>query len=532
MKNGTHTKQGLIIIILILIAIPYFTALQHGFVYDDHGSIEENPFLQNVSNISRVITLQTITDNTIADGRRPAVIMSYFMDRIVWGLKPFGYHLTNLFLHLLVVTLLFLLVQRLQKTQNPFPAVAAALIFGLHPVLIEAIQVPAFREDLLVAAFTLLYLLAALKKGRMALFALPLLVFALASKESAAMAPILLAWLWGCFPKYRPEKKTASGLLIGSFALVGIFIVLWSMAGSLQAASEEWSGLGLQFPANFLTAPWLWIKTLRILIIPYPLIADYVVSPVTSVFALPFLLGFTVTCAWIAGAVILRRRAPHIAFGMGLMLIAFIPVANLVPLYNPFAERYLYFLTTGFALIMAFLFYAIPKTQIRAALLAIVCAVYAVTTVARLDDWTDDTTLWSKTLKQEPQSARAHTWIGLELKRQGKLQEAFDHFVKANELHPADISALINIGVIYGQQNMLEQSEAMLREAIRRRPNKADAHWNLAMCLYQQERFKEAEQEVEATLKIDPRHIMANRALAEMQYRTENPGPAETPAPQ
>jgi len=532
MKNEMNRKPGLIVIILILIAIPYFTALQHGFVYDDHGSIEENPFLQDPSNIAQVITLQTITDDTIADGRRPVVIMSYFIDHTLWGIKPFGYHLTNLFLHLLVVTLLFLLVQRLQKKKQIFPAVAAALIFGLHPVLTEAIQVPAFREDLLVAAFTLLYLLTALKKGRMALFALPLLVLALASKESAAVAPILLAWLWSCFPECRPEKKSVFGLLVGSFALVGIFIVLWSMGGSLQAASEEWSGLGLQFPANFLTAPWLWVKTLRILIIPYPLIADYVVNPVTSLFTLPFLLGLTITGAWIAGAVSLRQRAPHIAFGMGLMLIAFIPVANLVPLYNPFAERYLYFLTIGFALIMAYLFYAISKTQVRAALLAIVCAVYAVTTVIRLDDWSDDMTLWTKTLEQEPQSARAHTWIGLELKRQGKLQEAFDHFVKANELHPADISALINIGVIYGQQNMLEQSETMLREAIRRRPNKADAHWNLAMCLYQQERLEEAAREVKATLKIDPRHIMANRAKVEIQHKPKDPGPTETSVPQ
>ena len=503
-------KPGLLLVLLILVAVPYVTALSHGFVYDDHGSIAENPFLENASNLGNVLTLRTIGDRTVSDGRRPMVLLSYFIDRLLWKVQPFGYHLTNLILHLVAVLLLVRLVLRLVPGDH-FLAFAAGLLFGLHPVLTEAVQVPAFREDLLSSVFTLLFLLAALRVGPLQGLAIPALLLAILSKESAAAAPLLLAWLCISFP--RTWSRSRGALIAAGLVLSGLFVAIWSRTGSLHAASEEWAGLGLQFPANLFTAPWLWARALRLFAWPWPLLADYVVRPVSHLADLRFGLGVLAVFAWAGTALFLRRRAPLLAFGMGWVMIGFLPVANLVPLYNPFAERYLYFLAMGFALGAAFLIARIPRTRVRAGTLGAVCAVYAVVTMIRLTAWADDFTLWSTTLAQEPKSSRAHTWVALELKKRGETLEALAHFQEADKLYPADVSALINIAVMYGQQGRFQDAEKLLREAVRRQPNKADAHWDLAVALQSQDRTNEALAEVRRTLQIDPRHPSARAVL-------------------
>ena len=533
-------KPGYWVPLLILVAILYATGLPHGFVYDDHGSIAENPFLDEPGSFQKVLTFQTLADSSVSDGRRPLVILSYLLDRAVWGLKPFGYHLTNLFLHLIVVALVLVLVRRVQPERGMFLAFAAALLYGLHPVLTETVQCPAFREDILLTLFVLLFLLATTRQ-RTAWLAIPALAFALLAKESAVIAPVLALWMWLCFPSTRPRRGTAFALTGISAVVVLLFAALWFRSGPLQAAASEQAAMALPFPANLLTAPWLWVKELRVLVWPHPLIADYVITPIMQISDWKFLAGAAALLAFAVSAVALVRRAPWIAFGMGWMLIGFAPVSNIVPLYNPFAERYLYVIAVGFALITAQLLSLLPERNWRccaarsdesgesaclhshAVLLALICAVYTGLTVNRIVDWTDDLSLWSKTLLQEPRSARAHTWVGLSYKKAGKIELALKHFNEADILNPREISGLINIAVLYGQHGRFADAEKLLREAVSRRPDKADAHWNLAVALDAQGRKDESMGEVRETLKLDPRYPAAVACTNQLAGKTEAP---------
>jgi protein O-mannosyl-transferase len=499
-------RQGSIALLLIAVAATYFAALPHGFVYDDHGSIEENTFLKDPANLNSVLSLRTVTDPTVPDGRRPLVILSYFLDQALWGLKPIGYHLTNIFLHLSVVVLVFALVTRLSgPSKEPFLSFAAALLFGLHPVLTEVVNLPAYREDLVVSAFLLLYLLAAARGTdgwRQALLSTVALTLALASKESAAVAPALLLWLWICFPATRARRPVR---LLGPHALiVAVFAVLWLRGGPLHAALSSSLGRALRFPTNLLTAPWLWFKAVRMLAWPHPLLADYVVNPVSEISDTRFWVGAGALLASAAASLSLIRRRPWISLGLGWMLLGFLPVCNLVPLYNPFAERYLYFLAIGFAILLAHGLSRIMDSPRRAALLAAAAAAYAGLSVFRLADWADDYTLWSRTLACEPRSSRAHTWLGLELKHRGSPEKALEEFLEADRLNPYDVTALINIGILYGEQDRLADAEAVLREAVRRRPDKADTHGNLSVALRAEGKNREAAAEASRTLEMDP----------------------------
>lgn len=511
-------RHGYTVLLLILIAIPYVTALQHDFVYDDHGSIVENPFLEERSSFVRALTFRTLADPTIHDHGRPVVIVTYLIDRALWGLRPFGYHATNVLIHLANVLLALVFFRRIllrdpDRPPSPFFLAATALLFGLHPVLTEAIQVPAFREDLLVTGFLLVFLIAGTSRGLRLTGALPALVLALGSKESAVIGPALLLWLWVAFPRARPPKGQAAAIWLSSVAATAFFVGAWLRGGPLQASAPALKGLALPFPANLLTAPWLWLKTLRLLVMPFPLLADYVIDPVLSATDWRYAVGAATLVLTCTVALTPVRRWPWLAFGAGWILLAFLPVSNLAPLYNPFAERYLYLPAAAFAMLLGRAFRTVQPPRLRAFLLAGFCASYTAISSLRLTDWANDYTLWSRTLTEEPRSARAHTWLGLEMKKRGDYEEAYHCFRHADQLKPQDVSALINLGVLYAQSGRIAEAERIFRKAVERRPDKADAHWNLGMALHALGRDREASAEFARTLEIDPRHRAARATL-------------------
>ena len=495
-----------ILALLILVAVPYLTALNHVFVYDDHGSIIENTRLQEPGLVRDIIGLHTLTDPAVPDGRRPVVLLSYLADRALWGLRPIGFHATSLLIHLCNTLLLLALARKLAPPERQPLAFSAALLFGLHPVLIEAVQSPAFREDLLVTFFLLSYLLLATRRDTSAWFSIVPLILALLSKETAVIGPILLFAIWLCMPHLRPPRRRGVGLTILSLAAAVIFAGVWLSSGPLQATGDIAFGTELRYPQNLLTLPYLWLKTLRVVIAPYPLIVDYVIRPVHSALAPRFVAGTLAVLASLALFFVLRRRQPLAALGLGWMMIAFVPVSNLIPLYNPFAERYLYCVVPGFALIFATLLATPASPRIRAILLACAAAAYACLAILRLADWQTDLALWSRTIRDEPYSARAYTWVGLEMKHQRDPRGAMMMFRAAAALNPKDVSPLINMAIIEGEQGRLAEAEALLREAVLRRPDKADAHWNLAVALQLQGKTNEAQEAIRHTLEQDPRH--------------------------
>ena len=76
------------------------------------------------------------------------------MDSYLWGITPFGFHLTSVLLHIAVGSALFWLVVLLSKNEQI--ALWTALIYVVHPVHTEAVAYVAGRADSLCALFILL----------------------------------------------------------------------------------------------------------------------------------------------------------------------------------------------------------------------------------------------------------------------------------------------------------------------------------------------------------------------------------------
>jgi hypothetical protein len=328
-------------LVLLAAAAAYAPGLFHALVYDDHGTIVENDFLAAPANLLRAVTLQTLADPHVIDGQRPVLLATAFLDRAVWGLNPFGWHLTSLLLHLAATTAFFLLLVRLQAGGVAIPA----LLFALHPALSEAVQMPSYREDLLAGLFALLYLGACARgrtAGSLAWFALALL-----SKESASAAPAMAAALWWLLPATRPPRRAVLLHLSACAILIAAYAALGFLQRPLQAAGVSWNGYSLPWPQNVLCAPGILLDYVRLLLLPWPLCAD------RGVTAIPWPIALCVVAALVVVAWRARVRHPLAALGLFWLLLAFVPVSNLLPLFNPVGERYLYLLAPGLLLVLA-----------------------------------------------------------------------------------------------------------------------------------------------------------------------------------
>ena len=480
---------------LAVAASPWLVGLSYPFLYDDVGMIAENAFLESPANFGKVLSGQTLADPHVVNGRRPAVLATYFVDRALYGLQPAGWRFTSLLLHLGCAALLVGLLGRL--TGRAYFAAAAGILFALHPALSEAVHAPGFRADVLCLFFVLAFLHAFLASGNRAAIGriggLVFLALALLSKETAVVAPVALGALMILFPAAFPaSRRKNAAWLAGSVGLAVGFFALWALLPTdLQAAGGAWNGESLRFPEMLFSAPALWARSLRLLLVPWPLNVTPGFEPVASAASVRLAWGLVwlALCAW--GAWKARRAAPEISLGLVWMLAFFAPVSNLWPLLHPVADRYLYPLAPGFAIVAAWIL-SHQSRQGRTLGLAALAAIYGLLLALRLGQWESAEKLWVAAYVQNPKSATAATWLGLLREEAGDAAGAREFYAAAVEANPRAEPAWANWGILEGRAARWAESERLLRRVVELRPEGAKGWYDLSVCLERQGRTNEA----------------------------------------
>jgi hypothetical protein len=177
---------------------------------------------------------------------RPTVHLSFAIDHALWGMRPLGYHLNDLLLHLVNVVLFLALVRRLLPGVRAAAAVGGAMVLLLHPSVVAVVPVIPRRIDLLAAAFmigSLLCLSRPVRRPGSFALGLALGLCALGSKESALALPVLHgAWVWlgsaeRGFGRRLREAFRASWPLWAVAA--GFFLLRWSVLGGLGGVASD-----------------------------------------------------------------------------------------------------------------------------------------------------------------------------------------------------------------------------------------------------------------------------------------------------
>ena len=111
----------------------YWPVTGHGFVnYDDTDYVTANPQVQAGFSAKG---LAWVWRSEVARNWHPVTMLSHMLDSQLYGLRPWGHHLTSLLFHVANTVLLFLLLWGM--TGAVWRSAVVAALFALHPLHVE-----------------------------------------------------------------------------------------------------------------------------------------------------------------------------------------------------------------------------------------------------------------------------------------------------------------------------------------------------------------------------------------------------------
>jgi uncharacterized membrane protein YhaH (DUF805 family) len=248
MKTRSRRRTALLAAALASAVIwAYSNGLGGPFVFDDAHSVAENPAIQ-IDDLSWNSLARAAREGAYA--RRPVANITFAANHVAGGLDPWGYHATNVAIHvgsaLALVLFLTLLLARDDPRRKWFPW-TAGFLWALHPIQTQSVTYVTQRMTSLAGLFYFAGLAAYLSarrarglaiSGWFALTAL-LLALGLGTKEIVAIFPftILAIEFWMPPATDRKTAFTAAGLGVALVAL--LVLAVPGLAGDLLPSAES-----------------------------------------------------------------------------------------------------------------------------------------------------------------------------------------------------------------------------------------------------------------------------------------------------
>ena len=473
--NDKFTVPILLIILISLTS--YFNIFNNEFVWDDHVFILDNPDVRSLSNLPLFFSQDV-------DGLyRPLRSVHYAIVYFFAGKNEFLYHFNSLFFHAIISILIFLIIYGIINKKNI--SLISALIFAAHPVHTERVANITAGFDLLGIFFMLLsfYFYIKYSKSKNKKYCLSsLLLFFLAvfSSEEAITLPLLIILHELSFNREKLNTKNAiTKNIVNNYLFYFIIALLYLAARFIvvgfKGRVEEY--LAGNFLLTMLTMLKVYVYYIYLMVLPLNLTLFREVEAATSIFDFKVLISalILITIAFFA---IKNYKNKVVFFSVFWFFIALIPFSNILPLQVFMAERYLYVPSIAFSLLVSYLLVELFNFQFRiikneniikhiiVVFVVLLLAFYVFSTINRNNDWKDDMTLWSKTIKTNPNSSRAHDNLGFTYERAGETEKALQEFEIAVRLQPDNFRALANLGVAYAKFGFYNKSITALEKSI------------------------------------------------------------------
>jgi len=476
----------------------------------------------------------------------PLTWMTLGLDYALWGMKPLGYHLTNLLLHAANAAVFFLVARPLLARAAPAftgktltaGAAAAALFFALHPLRAESVAWVTERRDLLSGLFFLLtvvtYLIAR-EPGRedaRPWAVLSVICYALGclAKSMVVTLPVILLIL-DVYPLRRislAQWRTSAGraLLIEKAPYVGLAVAtavmaVWAQQANHYLTSLEKLSLFERVPLTLYSLAFYAGKT----VLPLGLSPLYElpvrINPLELRFALSALAVVIVTL----GVVVLARRwmAPVTVWTAYVLSVA--PVSGL--LHNGHRlphDRYSYLSCLPWALLfggaVAAALVAVRTRVIRQPLarLAVGTAVawligLSFMTWHQAKVWRDNDTVWRYALDADPECAICHSNLGVSLYNRRIIDLAMERFERSIALRPDRVRTHGNLGLALMAAGRSKEAVPHFEQVLEKFPMHSETRNNLAVALLQIGQYEPAIAQLREILRYEPDHVLAHTNL-------------------
>lgn len=422
--NRAHA--WLVALLLALTGLGFARSLSGEFLYDDRLTVERNPAVADldalVASLGSPMWEFAGAEGNLAVGYwRPLANVALAAARAAGRGDPLAFHALSVLLHLLATWAAFRLVRRVSGDETC--AFFAALLFGLHPVHVEAVAWISAVNEPLCGLFVLLSVHAFLAWRERGSAGVPIAAGAwfalgLLSKELAVAAvPLAVAIdvsrrATGRERAWFPRRLVAYApfvVVLAAWYLARAFVFESALAGFDRTTTEygvsalrlfalrvELLGRGLGLA--------LWPATSRVFHPFVPACSWSQLGP--ALIVLTGWLGLALM-AW-------RKRSFALLFGTLAAPLALLPLSARVSSLGlfPLAERYLYVAILGVVLVLAVTaFHALPRAG-AALVLTALALVLGWSTHRRSAVWHDEKTLLTTAVLEAPRSPYAHWVLG------------------------------------------------------------------------------------------------------------------------
>jgi len=521
--------------ILLLVAVAaalYLPTLQNGFVFDDP------PLFVGAEAGDEILPWPRFFTQATHSFYRPLRSLSYRMDRAAWDFNPLGYHLSGLLLHALVgVAFCSLLASAGLSLRT---SLLAALLFLAHPANTEAVDYLSSRSEVMGSLFALLFLTTAGRAARRderparPLFALAVVFFiaALLSKETFALLAL--------YPLFLPGRGSARKRLIAACGMISVAFILARFLLIPGAMGASRFGVHLSYPQIMIKGPAGLLSYLRLLVFPIGLSPDHPLPILPLPGPVPWAAQASLLAAVLIGIAALGRLSPGGRRGAAWLLLSLVPLANLYPAPRIFAEKYLYFPSLWFCLLLASLLNELcvccgrgvsPRslpTRIAAGrrshaeapaspclheplpsaafalFSAVILACFALLTLARHPDWRSDLSLWASAVKKRPASPLALFNRGTSLLQSGVPRHGILFLQEASELLPRHPRVHERMGDAWAMLERPDLARKSYEAALERSPEKGYLQLKLAAVYHRLGEREKADAAFEEALSRPP----------------------------
>ena len=464
------------IIVLAAIAAAHLTFINNGFIWLEHGDLEQGRALLPLSRWWLAFT----QPYGFTGFYRPFVTLLHSLDAAVWG-SAAGFHITNIALHCAAALAVPLFIGAFFPLSRVERCIVA-LIFGLHPLALLPAGGISFRSESLLVLFVSLAVWSYTQSRKSVRWQWPatLAVTALSacfSKETSFFYLPLFCGLWELYrvANRNPESTTSKG--VARF-LIPVIIAAGALGSAAWLRSAAMPVSWVVSPPQLTLVQGIGMRLLVLgrqlvnLLSPLPPVLSDVVPMVGLHQAVPLLM-----IAVVAIAITLMVRAgvrSPMTMVMLLVTTALLPGLDILPLPRFYSPHYAYLAVApmaGGVVLLVRWWRGKTNRQIGVGaygLVAVWLAVAAGSTAGMGSRFNSDLTFFKPEVDKDPRFSEAWFYIGNYYKAERNFEAADSAYDRG--LSPAPgvvrffdpLELLINKSSVAVQQDRLPAADSMM----------------------------------------------------------------------
>jgi len=509
--EGKWVARG-VILLAVLLAVVYLRALDNPLLESDEVILVDGEHLRGPGSALNLFVSKGPIYGPGGGIYAPLAGLSLATDRMLWGPSPRGWRITSLVIHGASCFLLLLILLRLNLS-GAF-ALLGALLFGLHPIHTQTINLITSRGHVLSGAFTLaavLFFLMALESERpgwrknavppYAWWSLGFFLAGLLSGSEALAFPLFCLigpWLLG---RRYPHPIFYLGLIL----VTAVYTVMASVAG----APPE--------PERLLNGGAAALKGFRLIVAPYGQMAYHPLRVIWSWTDARFLAGLGLAAAFALASVLVRGRRPALVLWPAFVFCALLAAYPSLVKKGALVEPGLYLPAAALCGLVVSAFDSLGGLRGLRRFLAVVLAALVVAagfgSSARCAVWKDAELVWLEILDRYPNHNRAQERLAAYYRKTGLSDKAADLVSPTGDDAFSTAVQLNNEGVALMDNGRLQPAVRKFREALDALPGFRDAHFNLGVAYHSLGRADSAVVSFERALEADPAYAKAHYNL-------------------